>query len=147
MKTRNKIVSILVLMVFCFSAYEAYAFGGPGGRGSEVKHLKWVLAKAGVPLTDDQKTLIRGIFQENRDQMKAARTALFQARQDLHVSMISGQQTDPQITGRVDEKIVPLITKMAGNRAVIYNQILWTVLTADQRAALQARADSKQAQP
>ena len=46
MKTRTKIVSMFVLMVFCFSAYEAYAFGGPGGRGSEVKHLKWVLAKS-----------------------------------------------------------------------------------------------------
>ena len=37
MKTRAKVVSMLVLMVFCFSAYEAYAFGGPGGRRSEAE--------------------------------------------------------------------------------------------------------------
>ena len=146
MKTGTKIVSMLVLMVFCFSAYEAYAFGGHGGRGFEGKHLKRILAKAGVPLTDDQKTQIKGIFQQNRDQMKAARTALFQARRDLRASMLSGQQTDAQITGRVDNTIVPLITKMAENRTVIYNQILWTVLTAEQRAALQAQGGSEQVQ-
>ena len=76
MKTRTKIVSMLVLMVFCFSAYEAYAFGGPGGRGSEGKHLKWILAKAEVPLADDQKTQIRAIMKDSRDQTQAVRNEL-----------------------------------------------------------------------
>ncbi len=147
MITRTKIVSMLVLLIFCFSAYEAYAFGGPGGRGSEGRQLKWVLAKSGVPLTDEQRTQIKGIFQQNREQLKAARNGLFQARRDLHASMLSGQQTDDTIMNQVDNTIVPLITKMAENRAVIYNQILWTVLTADQRAALQAKAGSKPIQP
>jgi Spy/CpxP family protein refolding chaperone len=147
MKTRTKIGSMLVLMFFCFSAYEAYAFGGPGGRGFEGRQLKRILAESGVPLTDEQRTQIKGIFQQNREQLKAARTGLFQARQELRASILSSQQTDDTIKGQVDNTIVPLITKMAENRAVIYNQILWTVLTADQRAALQARAGSKQSQP
>jgi Spy/CpxP family protein refolding chaperone len=147
MKTGTKIVSMLVLMVFCFSAYEAYAFGGHGGRGFEGKHLKWILAKAGVPLTDEQKTQIKGIFQQNREQMKAARTALFQARRDLKITILSGQLPEDQIKGQVDANIVPQISKLAENRAVLYNQIVWNVLTSEQRAALQAQASSKQAQP
>ncbi len=147
MKTRSKIVSLLVLTVFCFTAYEAYAFGGPGRRGFEGRHLKWVLAKSGFPLTDDQKSRIKEIFQQNREQLKAARTALFQARRDLHTAALADQLSDEQIKGQVDASLVPQITKMAENRAVIYNQILWTVLTPDQRTALQAQASSQQAQP
>jgi hypothetical protein len=40
-----------------------------------------------------------------------------------------------------------LIQTPAESRAVIYNQILWTVLTADQRAALLAFAGPKPTQP
>jgi Spy/CpxP family protein refolding chaperone len=147
MKTRMSIISLLALIVLCFSVYEASAFGGHGGRGGEVRHLKGVLAKAGVPLTEDQKNLIKGIYQQNRDQLKATRTALFQARRDLQTSMFSEQQDDGKIKGQVDTSIAPLIQTMAENRAVIYNQILWTVLTGDQRAALQAHASSKPVQP
>ncbi len=145
MKTRTKIVSMLVLMVFCFSAYEAYAFGGPGRRGSEMKHLKWVLAKAGVPLTDDQKTQIKGIFQGNRDQIKTERTALFQARRALQAAILSGKLNDQQINDQV-AKMMPQISALAVNRAGLYNQIVWDVLTQDQQAALQARATSEQVQ-
>jgi Spy/CpxP family protein refolding chaperone len=146
MKTGMSILSFLAVMVLCFSAYDSYAYRGPSGRGFEGKQLKWVLAKSGVPLTDEQKTQIKGIFQQNRDQLKATRTALFQARRDLHTSMLEVQQNDGTIKDQVD-KIVPLIATMAENRAVIYNQILWTVLTPEQRAALQAHASSKPVQP
>ena len=147
MKTRAKIVSMFVLMVFCFSAYEAYAFGGPGRRGFEGRQLKWALAKSGVPLTDEQKTQIKEIFLQNRDQLKASRTALFQARRDLKTTILSGQLSEDQIKGQVDANIVPQISKMAENRAVLYNQIVWNVLTPEQRAALQTYASAKQARP
>jgi Spy/CpxP family protein refolding chaperone len=145
MRTKTKIVSLLVLMVFCLSAYEAYAFEGPGGRGSGMKHLKWVLAKAGVPLTDDQKTQIKGIFQGNRDQIKTARTALFQARRALQAAILSGKLNDQQINDQV-AKMMPQISALAVNRAGLYNQIVWDVLTQDQQAVLQARATSEQVQ-
>lgn len=147
MKTRMAIISFLAVMVLCFSAYDSYAYGGPRGRGFEGRQLKWVLAKSGVPLTDEQKTQIKGIFQQHRDQLKATRTALSQARRDLQTSMLSGQQDDGTIKGQVDNSIVPLINTIAENRAVIFNQILWTVLTVEQRAALQAHASSRPVQP
>jgi Spy/CpxP family protein refolding chaperone len=147
MKTRMSIISFLAVMVLCFSAYDSYAYGGPRGRGFEGRQLKWVLAKSGVPLTDEQETQIKGIFQEHRDQLKATRTALSQARRDLQTSILSSQLPDDQIKNQVDAKIVPQIGTIAENRAVIYNQIVWTVLTIDQRAALQAQASSKQVQP
>jgi Spy/CpxP family protein refolding chaperone len=147
MKTKMPIIALLSLIVLCFAAFDASALGGHGGHGFMGKHLKGVLAKAGVPLTDEQKTLIKEIFQQNRDQMKATRTALFQARQALSASMLSEQQADDAIKVQVDKTIVPLIQTMAENRAASYNQILWTVLTADQRAALQAFGGPKQTQP
>jgi Spy/CpxP family protein refolding chaperone len=147
MKTKMIVIALLSLIVLCFATFDASAFGGHGGHGFVGKHLKGVLAKAGVPLTDEQKTQIKGIFEQNRDQVKATRTALFQARQDLNASLLSEQQADDAVKARVDKTIVPLIQTMAENRAAIYNQVLWTVLTADQRAALQASGGPKQTQP
>ena len=112
-----------------------------------MKHLKWVLAKAGYPLDDGQKTQIRAIFQGNREQMKGARADLFKARRDLQTAILTAGQalTSEQINSQV-ANMMTQISAMAVNRAVIYNQIVWNVLNNDQRAALLTQANSKPVQ-
>jgi Spy/CpxP family protein refolding chaperone len=144
MKTRTKIVSMLVLMVFCFSAYEAYAFGGPGGRGPEMKHLKWILAKAQVPLADDQKTQIKAIMKDSRDQTQEVRTSLKAARREVRDLILTGKASDGDIQAKVGA-MTPLINQMALNRAQTFNKIVG-LLHPDQLAALQPRSQSIQPQ-
>lgn len=144
MKTRAKIVSMLVLMVFCFGAYEAYAFGGTGGRRSEMRHLKWLLAKAQVPLADDQKTQIEAIIKDSRDQSQAVRTSLKAARRELRELILTGKASDGDIQAKI-EAMAPSINQMALNRAQTFNKIV-ALLHPEQLAALQAPSQSIQPQ-
>ena len=144
MKTRSKIISFFVMLVLCFSAYESQAFGGPRGRGDEGRHLKWVLAKAGVALTEDQQTQIKAIMKDGRDQTQTVRDSLKTARRELRELILTGSAKDSDLQAKI-ELMTPIINQMALNRALTFSKIV-ALLTSEQLSALQARSNSIQSQ-
>ena len=140
MKTRTYLISLLALAVLFFSVYETYAFGGPGERRFEGKRLNWVLAKAGVPLTDEQKTQIQALFKESRDQSQVERTNLKMARRALRELILTGNATEADLQAKLVE-MTPWINQLAFRRVQTFNKIA-ALLTGEQRAALQAQAGS-----
>jgi Spy/CpxP family protein refolding chaperone len=138
MKTKITFIAVFVLVLagLSLSVHPSYAFSGHHRGFGEIRHIQWVLAKGGQPLTDAQKTQIKDIMKENWTQLKPTLTQLRTARHALRELILSGNASPSEIEAQV-EAMTPLGKTLAEQGALAFNRIIKQVLNDAQRSVLQ----------